>query len=448
MSTTGRHRPWHRRLRHSLRGRLLALFLLLALGTTLVFVAGTSQVFSAGWHEWVRPMVTDYVDRLAAEIGDPPDVQKAQAIAQRLPVSIAIDGPTVHWRSQPRDDRADDYRPHDPALRAMLLRRTADGHELRFGVRSWRVQGQFDEDRPRWIGWLTLAGLLALTALAFGYVRHLFRPLDDIRAGALRYEAGDFSHPIPRRRNDELGDLADQVNAMAGGLHRMLDGQRELLLAISHELRSPLTRARLNAELLGDGAERSALLRDLGQMRDLISNLLESERLAAGRATLHLQPTDLGALVRDVVRDVVRELETARPDGASVDLQIEPGLPMVPLDAARLQLLVRNLVDNGLNHGASSDAALQVRLRRSGKALELSVRDHGRGVEPEHLARLAEPFYRPDQARTRRQGGVGLGLYLCRQVAQSHGGRLDIRSAEPGLEVTAVLPIPAAVTAA
>jgi signal transduction histidine kinase len=99
-------------------------------------------------------------------------------------------------------------------------------------------------------------------------VRHLFRPLDDIRAGALRYEAGDFSHPIPRRRNDELGDLADQVNAMAGGLHRMLDGQRELLLAISHELRSPLTRARLNAELLGDGAERSALLRDLGQMRD------------------------------------------------------------------------------------------------------------------------------------------------------------------------------------
>jgi signal transduction histidine kinase len=442
MNRPGRH-PWHRRLRHSLRGRLLALFVLLALGTTLVFVAGTSQVFSAGWREWVRPLVTDYVDRLAEEIGAPPDVQKAQAIAQRLPVSIAIDGPTVHWRSQPGDVRADDYRPHDPVLRAMLLRRTADGHELRFGVRSWHGAGQFDDDRPRWIGWITLAGLLALTALAFGTVRHLFRPLDDIRAGALRYGAGDFSQPIPKRRDDELGDLADQVNAMAGGLHRMLDGQRELLLAISHELRSPLTRARLHAELLSDGTERSALLRDLGLMRDLISNLLESERLAAGRATLHLQLTDLGSLVREVVRDV----EAARPQELPIDLQVEAGLPTVPLDAARMQLLVRNLIDNGLGHGASADAALQVRLRQASQALELSVRDHGRGVEPEQLARLAEPFYRPDQARTRQQGGVGLGLYLCRQVAQSHGGRLDIRRAEPGLEVTVVLPIPADVTA-
>jgi signal transduction histidine kinase len=382
----------------------------------------------------VRPLVTDYFDRLAAEIGDPPDVQKAQAIVRRLPLSIAIEGPNVHWRSQPINERATtEPRPHDPMLRAMLTRRTADGHELRFGVRSWHSDGPVDEDRPRWIGWLTLAGLLALTALAFAYVRHLFRPLDEIRAGALRYEAGDFSQAIPRRRSDELGDLADQVNAMASGLRRMLEGQRGLLLAISHELRSPLTRARLNAELLSDGAERNALLRDLGQMRDLIANLLESERLAAGRATLQLQATDLAALVRDLMAEQFA--------GQPIDLQLETGVPPLPLDAARVQLLVRNLIDNGLRHGAGSNLPLRVSVARSGDEVQLRVRDHGPGVDAQHLARLAEPFYRPDSARSRTQGGVGLGLYLCRQVAESHGGRLEIRQAQPGLEVSLVLPL-------
>jgi hypothetical protein len=132
-------------------------------------------------------------------------------------------------------------------------------------------------------------------------VRHLLRPLGDIQAGAQRFGRGDFATPIPQRRPDELGALAAQVNAMATSLQHMLAGQRGLLLAISHELRSPLTRARLHAELLDDGAQRNALLRDLGQMRDLISDLLEGERLAAGGAALQREPVDLNALAQDLV---------------------------------------------------------------------------------------------------------------------------------------------------
>ncbi|MBL0085552.1 MAG: HAMP domain-containing histidine kinase [Ideonella sp.] len=424
-----RRRRWHHRLRHSLRGRLVALFLLLALGTTLVFVAGTGQVFSSGWRELIRPLITDYLDRLTAEIGSPPNIQKAQAIVDRLPLSITITGPEVQWRSHPLPERyGSDPRPHDQAGRAMLSRRTVDGHELRFGVRSLR----WDDERPRWVGWLTLAGLLLLTAAAFACVRHWLRPLDDIRAGAQRYEAGDFSQPIPERRRDELGELAGRVNAMASGLRHMLDNQRGLLLAISHELRSPLTRARLNAELLADGDERQALLRDLGQMRDLIANLLESERLSAGRATLQLQPTDLAALVKAVVQSQFA--------GQSIALALQDGLTPLPLDPARIELLVRNLIDNALRHGSGGAQPVEVSLRRTDQNIELAVRDHGPGVQAEHLARLAEPFYRTDQARSRNEGGVGLGLYLCKQVARSHGGRLDIHLAQPGLAVVLVLP--------
>lgn len=422
------------RLSHSLRWRLVALFVLLALATTAVFVAGTREVFSTGWRGVALPLIADYVDRLAAEIGDPPDLARAQAITRRLPVAIRIEGPALNWDSHPERQRYHDHfrDPHsarEEMLRTLLTRRTADGHRIVFGVGSLQWP-----QRPAWFAWATLTGLLVLTALAFAYVRHLFRPLDDIRAGAQRYGAGDFSQPIPQRRRDELGELAGQVNAMAEGLNRMLEGQRGLLLAISHELRSPLTRARLNAELVAEGPERDALLRDLAAMRDLISDLLESERLARGDASLQREPTDLNALASSLV--------TAEFAGRGVVLDLAPGLPTLALDRARLQLLLRNLLDNALRHGGGAAVHLSTRAEAGG--VQVAVRDHGPGVDEGTLARLAEPFFRPDAARSRERGGVGLGLYLSRLVAQSHGGRLDIARAEPGLRVSAWLPADAA----
>jgi signal transduction histidine kinase len=413
---------WHRRLRHSLRWRLVALFLLLACGTTAVFVGGTRQAFSTGWRELVQPLLRDYVDRLATEIGTPPDVERAQAVVNRLPISVRIEGPQVNWASHP------DRKPfRDPP--SLLVRTTADGHQIRFGMGDWH-----NGEPPRLVGWLTLAGMLLLLWLAYVYVRHLFRPLDDIRAGALRYGDGNFSQPIPLRRRDELGDLAAQVNAMAGGLQRLLEGQRGLLLAISHELRSPLTRARLNAELVAEGDSRDALLRDLALMRDLIADLLEGERLAGGAGALQTEASDLNELLRTLVAQQFADRD--------IVLELDPSLPALALDRARLQMLARNLLDNALRHniGAGRPVGLTTAVR-DGQVV-LTVRDHGPGVKANELERLAQPFYRPDAARSRGSGGVGLGLYLCRLVAQSHGGTLALRNAEPGLEVSVRLPLP------
>ena len=414
---------WRRRFGHSLKARLVLLFLLLALGMAGLFFAGTRALVSSGWRELARPLISDYVDRLAAEIGSPPSLLRAQALVARLPISVRIDGPLLQWQSHPqRADRS----PHDEALRAMLSRDTADGHHLVFGVRAWRW-----DDHPGGLGWGVLAGLLGLTALAYAYVRRLFRPLDDIRAGALRFGDGDFSKPIPLRRRDELGDLAGQVNTMASRLQHMLEGQRGLLLAISHELRSPLTRARLHAELLADGSGRDALLRDLGQMRDLISDLLESERLAAGTAVLQREPTDLNALVRERVAQQF--------DGRDITLALDPALPLLALDRVRMELLVRNLLDNALRHGGGGPVLLSTTC--SADAIQLSVRDQGPGVAQAQLGQLGQAFYRPDAARTRAAGGVGLGLYLCRLVAASHGGQLQFANGQPGLLVSLRLPL-------
>ncbi|MCW5652592.1 HAMP domain-containing sensor histidine kinase [Hydrogenophaga sp.] len=448
--------PWYRRalaaLRCSLKLRLVLVFLLLAMGMAFTFISGAQKAFSVGWREAARPLLMDYVDRLAADIsaGGVPDVEKARALTQRLPVTVDISGPVVNWRSHPGQER-----PHWRRERAgleggdgrdwnlLLSRTTADGHRIEFGIHEDTF-----ERRPKIIGY-ALAILFTLTLLAYLYVRHLLRPLDDIRQGAQRFGAGEFGQPIPVRHPqgpDELGQLAGTINTMGRDIAQMLEAQRALLLAISHELRSPLTRARLNTELLpetGDVlAQREALLRDLGDMARLISDLLESERLAGRHQALHRESTGLGTLAREVID----ELAITQPPARGVRLDIAPDLPVLSVDRVRVRLLLRNLLDNALRHSAAAPhpVELHIRLEEAGarRGVQIEVRDHGPGVPEDQLPQLAQPFFRPDAARTRSAGGVGLGLYLCRLVAQAHGGTFAVRNAYPGLAVSVSLPLP------
>jgi signal transduction histidine kinase len=437
-----------RRWRHSIKLRLLGVFLLLAFLVAFIFVGGAQKAFTLGWKEAGRPLLMDYVTRLANDVAAQgrPDVDKARALVERLPiVTIDISGPAVQWRSHPellrhrwRPDPASRDWGDDEVWRDVVQRRTADGHVIEFGLNDAAF-----ERRPRMFVF-ALAALLLVTMLAFWYVRRLLRPLDAIRAGAMRFGGGDFSQPIAlpaRRQRDELGELADTVNTMGRDIDQMLQAQRALLLAISHELRSPLTRARLNTELLPESPEvnpqRAALLRDLGEMARLISDLLESERLAGRHAALHREPTEPATLAREVID----ELAASHPPARRIALHLGPDLPTVPLDRVRTRLLLRNLLDNALRHGGGADTPPELRVESAGAdGLRFVVRDHGPGVPEDQIAHLAQAFYRPDSARTREAGGVGLGLYLCRLVAQAHGGRFDIRNAHPGLVVSVTLP--------
>jgi signal transduction histidine kinase len=162
-------------------------------------------------------------------------------------------------------------------------------------------------------------------------------------------------------------------------------------------------------------------------MRDLIGDLLESERLAAGHGALQRERCNLNTLVQDVAATQFAE--------AGLQLRLDPALPERMLDPARIRLLVRNLIDNALRHGATASTPPRLETSFDGGRPRLVVRDFGPGVDAAHLALLGEPFHRPDAARQRSTGGVGLGLYLCRAVARAHGGELSIRNAAPGLEV-------------
>jgi len=171
-------------------------------------------------------------------------------------------------------------------------------------------------------------------------------------------------------------------------------------------------------------------------MASLVTDLLESERLASPHAALHREPVDLASLAREVLA----ELLPRHPAAAAVAIDAPAALPTPALDRARIRLLLRNLLDNALRHGADAAQPPELHLRPDGAGLRITVRDHGPGVPADQLPHLAEPFYRPDAARTRATGGVGLGLYLCKLVAQAHGGTFTLRNALPGLEAVVTLP--------
>jgi len=448
LTLAARLRQFRRRSMHSIKLRMVLVFLLLAASLTVVFFVGAQRMFSTGWREAARPLLTDYVDRVAADIaGDgPPSVARAQALVERLPLTVRISGPSVNWSSHPGQEpmkwarSRSDGNPggHRPESTDLLQRTTADGHTLTFGIDV----GAF-ERRPQRLGYV-LAVLLLLTLMAWLYVRHLLKPLDAIGAGARRFGAGDFSEPIPARFVDdasELGELATTLNTMGQDIHQMLEAKRALLLAISHELRSPLTRARLHAELLPESADlrpqRDALLRDLQEMATLISDLLESERLSGQHAALQRESTELPSLALAVVQELAARHAAA--ERVSIDADMD--LPRLELDPGRMRLLLRNLLDNALRHGAGAGQAPDIRLRRtSDGGIAIEVRDYGPGVPEPQLGQLAQAFYRPDGARTRAAGGVGLGLYLCRLIAQAHGGTFEVRNANPGLSVLVTLP--------
>jgi signal transduction histidine kinase len=206
------------------------------------------------------------------------------------------------------------------------------------------------------------------------------------------------------------------------------------MLAISHELRSPLTRSKVALEFLEDNSIRQNLLEDIEEMERLITDILESEALNTRHASLRREEAELSGIVRSI-------LETDFSHQAHrIEFLAPTNYFAGEFDLTRIRLLLRNLLENALRYSPEEGEPVRIELGKQGKGVFIRVTDHGPGIPAEHLERITEPFYRADPARSRHTGGFGLGLYLCRRIAEAHGGELLIRS-QPGqgAEVTAVL---------
>ncbi len=428
------------KLFHSLSGRLVALFVITAIAFVLLVGLSIGSAFRSHFQDTVRPHLLRYMQYIQADIGAPPNLARAEQLARELDIEIHIHGADVMWSSS---DAALD-------MTLMQVHRRFTSNNIDFEFASWNNREYLVAHLPQYIlalgisttrerghwHWrvIPLIVLLLILALLYHATRRLFAPIEILKSGLARIGTGDLTHRINIQRRDELGELAGSVNSMADDIQRMLDAKRQLLLAISHELRSPLTRAKVAVALLDDAQQRSDINRDLNEMEKLIEELLETERLSAHHGALNKKRVSLTQLARSVLHESFA--------GHSIRLLAPEHDINAEVDEVRLRLLLKNLLDNALRHTPSASPAPELHLEQREQRAVLSITDHGSGIEAHHLPHISEPFYRADAARLRATGGYGLGLYLCRVIAEAHGGSLHIDSAPGrGTRVQVSLPV-------
>jgi signal transduction histidine kinase len=283
------------------------------------------------------------------------------------------------------------------------------------------------------ISFLAALGMIgvAVGLGAYPIVRRLTRRLERLQTSVEALGAGRLSTRIAVKGDDEVARLADSFNRSAARIEALVDAQKALLANASHELRSPLARIRMAVELMGNQAQpemRDELTRNIAELDQLIDEILLASRLdTAGETAPAFETFDLTALVAE---------ECARLAG-DVDVQLEASTMDMMGDARLLRRMVRNLLENAKRYGEGSP--ITVTLARSSPAqICLRICDGGPGIPVAERERIFEPFYRLPGARE-RDGGVGLGLALVRQIAQRHGGEVRcIDHATPGscFEVT------------
>lgn len=474
-------------LSRSLPLRLLGIFIVTALLILIVLVVLFSRGMNSQWGRSIQPHLLQYVQYVQQDLGSPPDPERAKTLAQKLPVDIHIfkDDEFIYSTSEAVLD-PDDYRfrlipniqrgeqrkvrnssrtptpptqakePSSKQVNAAISYRGRDGGRiLRINDNGYSVYYDLHRQLNRRGSFRRYGDELLLALLALGLIlgtsyyliRRQLKPIGQIQHNVGLMANGELQHRINRAGHSDLDELANSIDGMAARLQAMLDAKRQLLMAISHELRSPLTRARIATELLPESRNRERLEDDLNDMERMINDIMESEQLQTNHAILNLERLDIVALVK-------KELLLVSPsavmliNGQTVNLQkpidAETEIP-IQGDAVRLRILLRNLVTNALEHGKDEDGNpyVEVHLSDTAPTLQLKVLDNGIGIEKDHISAVKEPFYRPDESRSRSTGGFGLGLTLANLIATAHGGSLDIESdpeTKPGTRVTVTLP--------
>lgn len=421
------------RIQHSLSSKLIILFI--CAGAVLLLLVGSimGKGFSRHFRSSIQPFMIHYIELMEQELRSPPSIENARRITREIPVDIHVFGPTESWSTSKRplnrneladresnNDNARKHRKqfferfHLKRIDDELILQTTDGeYDIYFQIhhrREFRHGGHFS--------WIILFSILGVLLMIFYATRALFRPIEDIQHGVQQFGIGNLAHRISKRRNDQLGELTDDVNKMAEDISNMLEAKRQLLLGISHELRSPLTRSKINLALLENSDSKTEIDKDIEAMDQLINELLESERLNSPHKVIQPKITDVHTLIEELVQT----------EFGIHDVTVSVENITAEVDPIRIKLLVRNLLQNALKYNDNEKSNPKILLTLQSQRFTIEVSDHSAGISPEQIPFLTEPFYRADPSRQRLTGGYGLGLYLCRMIAEAHGGKIKIES--------------------
>lgn len=290
-----------------------------------------------------------------------------------------------------------------------------------------------------------VSGLVATAASLFVSSR-ITRPVTRMLSATRLISSGDYSERVPKQEDDELGELSQSFNQMAGALEAAEYQRSEFISDTSHELKTPITTLQGYLEGLIDGVIEPSddtwglMYGEAERMRRLVEDLRQLSRAESETLTLHLHDLNPEE-VADLAADGMRPLFTEK--GVALRSHYDEDLRNVHADHDRTLQVLANLLSNALRH-TPEGGEVSVRVSKRHRAIVFEVADTGVGVETQDLPRLFDRFYRAEKSRSREGGGSGIGLAISRALVEAMGGRIRAESEGLGKGATFAFTLPVA----
>lgn len=412
--------------------RLLAIYFF----TFVAMGVGASWIFmrfqAPGKTDLVKANFNHYAELVSIEIGNPPDLKKAQQLHDDLGMDIAIISSSQKWGA-PEEflTKMQSLEKSAPEFDRPWPGPVASGHGV-LRMQSGEVTYYFTGSRRTREFSILVAVVFMLMigtilSVSFFVTKKLLKPIREMKEAAARFSQEDWSPRIHVKGRDDISELARTMNTMADAIEKQLQSMRELLIAVSHEFRSPLTRMKVALEFVSDEKARASINEEIHVLDKMTESLLERERLKSKPESLKKEDVHLQEFVQKIVDSYIRR-------GVQVKADLNAAGISVAIDKARIEVVLRSLIDNSLKHSQKNEVRIDLKKSTtSSYSCMIEISDDGSGFPGEVIKKFGEPFLVGDTSRTgpRTEGGFGMGLSLAVSIIQAHKGRIEIQNKSP-----------------
>jgi signal transduction histidine kinase len=417
-----------RKIRSSLFSKILILFTLAIIIALLTPRYTYRFFFHPKRFPAMQKHIINHARYIKDDLGSPPDIEKAMKFSREIGILIRFETLERKWASQ---DNMVDFSELDLPI-------YKEDEHISAGMTKYGLCVSFKEKnnrillvmRPRIQDIRNIAGIFALMIgimvtiliiIMYFILRWQLKPIRTLHEGVNQLSEGNIDYEMSTRRNDEMGTLIKSFNTMTGRIREMIQARERLLLDVSHELRSPLTRMKLAMEFLENGQAKTNIRNDIAELETKITELLETERLDSRHGKLKVKKTD----ILQLVHAVCREFKNRKP---GLEIVAFPQNIFLNLDRERIKILFRNILDNALRYSSSRGKPVEISAVDRPGEFTIVIRDFGTGIPAEDLPFIFEPFYRVDKSRSKKTGGYGLGMSLSKKIMEAHRGSINISS--------------------
>ena len=358
--------------------------------------------------------VKEYTRLLAASS---PSLAAAKNISKVAHVQVRYEGPGGDWTTSdalPSIEQVREHRANSSFGHHFYLENAPRGGTY---LVVWNLADQMHATHVKLL-WMLLVLIVFVVLAAYWIQRWHLRPVRLLSDGMGRISGGDLDVALPVSGRDEFATLTAGFNEMVSRVKQMILARDQLLLDVSHELRSPLTRMKVALALLPDDADKTDMNSDLNEMETMIAELLELERLCSPNG-LNREEQDLMPILHEVARSF---------DGRAPGIKVTTSSKsiLVNIDGEKIRTVLRNLLENAFKYSLPDSRPVDLSTQQSDHTVTVRVRDDGVGIPEAQSSAVFEPFFRGVPARSTTTGGFGLGLRICQRITEAHGGTLQL----------------------